>query len=96
MMNETQHVLVCLAEECSEVAQTVTKSLRFGLNDSYKDYGNNKERMEQEIIDLLAVLEMIFERKIAVLPDDYEKKIKEKRAKVEKYMAYAREKGELE
>jgi len=32
-MNRTEHLLVCLAEECAEVGQAVAKALRFGLDD---------------------------------------------------------------
>lgn len=32
-MNATEHLLVCLAEECGEVAKECSKALRFGLDD---------------------------------------------------------------
>jgi hypothetical protein len=32
-MNPTEHLLSCLAEECAEVAQRASKSLRFGLSE---------------------------------------------------------------
>jgi hypothetical protein len=36
-MNRTEHLLVCLAEECGEVIQSVGKALRFGLDHGYSD-----------------------------------------------------------
>jgi len=35
----TEHLLVCLAEECAEVGQAVGKALRFGLKDSPPEGG---------------------------------------------------------
>jgi hypothetical protein len=32
-INETDHLLACLAEECAEVSQRVMKALRFGINE---------------------------------------------------------------
>jgi len=94
-MTEQEHLLTCLMEECAEVQQSVSKALRFGLNDSYKDYGNNKERIESELCDLLGVLEILATRKIIDLPDDHESRVAAKVAKITRYMDYARERGVL-
>lgn len=97
MINETQHLLVCLMEECAEVQKECAKALRFGLDDKHPKYeGSNKERMEQEVIDLMGVLEMLFARKIIMLPDDFQARIKDKQRRIQKYMDYARERGVLE
>ena len=70
-MTEQEHLLTCLMEECAEVQQAVSKALRFGLNDSYKDYGVNRERIEDELCDLAGVLELLYDRKIISMPTDY-------------------------
>ena len=31
MLNDTEHLLVCMAEECSEITQIINKTLRFGV-----------------------------------------------------------------
>jgi mannose-6-phosphate isomerase class I len=96
MLSEIEYLLVCLGEECAEVQQAASKVMRFGLTDSYKDYGENRARLQDEVIDVLAVLEMVFERKIITLPDNLEEKIKAKQAKVLKYMDYSRDRKVLE
>lgn len=59
-MNSEQNALVVLEEELSELAiellklqQSVSKAIRFGMND-FKDVEyNNKERIQQEFNDLI-------------------------------------------
>ena len=95
-MTEQEHLLTCLMEECAEVQQAVSKAIRFGLNDSYKDHGNNKERIEDELCDLGGVLELLYARKILSMPDDHVTRLTAKTRKVLRYMDYARERGVLE
>jgi len=50
-----------LQEECAEVVQAVSKIFRFGMNDVYQ--GNtNKERLEEEVGDLLCMIDILVER----------------------------------
>lgn len=59
-INETDHLLVCLAEECAEVSQRVTKALRFGIDEVQPEQAlTNAERIEHELFDLLAVWEIL-------------------------------------
>lgn len=52
--------MVIAAEECNEVAQRLTKALRFGLEEVQLGQSlTNRERIRQEYSDLAAVLEMI-------------------------------------
>ena len=98
-MNATEHLLACLNEECCEVGQIADKSLRFGLADRnvLNPTGpTNRERMIEELNDLVGVIQMLEEEKI--LPRNWQSvsRIKAKKMKVEKFMNYAREKGALQ
>ncbi|CAA2409928.1 nucleoside triphosphate pyrophosphohydrolase [Xanthomonas phage Bosa] len=55
--------LACLAEEGCEVGQSVTKILRHGLYSHHPDFPmtTNKDLLEKELGDLLAVQEMMVE-----------------------------------
>ena len=87
-MNRLEHLLTILTEECAEVQQAATKTLRFGLEEgrdlSALKYGNNVQRLWHEINDLLAVIEML-ETEGLDLSTDYEL-INNKKDKVEKYL----------
>lgn len=94
-----QHLLVCLNEECVEIAKDVDKSLRFGLDDTnfLEPKGpNNRQRISDELNDLLAVVELCMKHNI--LPPGWwsAAKIQAKKDKVLKCMDYAREAGALE
>lgn len=89
-MNESEHLLCCLAEECAEVAQRVSKALRFGLDEVQPGQSlTNAERIVGELVDLNAVVVMLVTRMtIPPLPGaagPYEAK----RAKVSKYLEYS-------
>ncbi len=110
-MNRTEHLLVCLAEECAEVTKEVTKILRFGMNDKpIQSLGGNElepnsVRLQQEIIDVITLIDMIADED-DVLPlfnrpyndegNEFESMMAAKREKVEKYIKYAREKGTIQ
>ena len=63
-MTREQYLLTCLAEECGEVTQRATKAIRFGLDPDprrppeWRDV-SNREGLERELGDLLAVGEML-------------------------------------
>jgi hypothetical protein len=55
-MNRPEHLLTCLAEECAEVAQRVSKALRFGLHEVQAGQAlTNAQRIVEEMRDLNAV-----------------------------------------
>ena len=59
-MNRLEHILTITAEECNEVAQRITKSLRFGLlNIEEGQEDTNLARILEEYTDLVAMLEML-------------------------------------
>jgi hypothetical protein len=98
VFNETQHLLVCAMEECSEIQKDCAKALRFGLDDHHPKYEPNAERIINEFIDLVAIMTMMKKKDLLPWPGDEaaEKMVGAKIERVEKYMAYAREKGALE
>lgn len=97
-MRIVEHLLACLAEEAAEVSKNVCKSLRFGLDDVNVLEPNgptNRERIVDELNDLVAMIELLVERRI--IPKDWESEDKKtaKRAKVRKFMHYAHDNGAL-
>ena len=56
---EQQEFLQLLAEECAETVQRVTKILRFGLRRNPWNGQDNVERLEAEIGDICAVLDVL-------------------------------------
>jgi len=97
MMNKQEHYLTCLAEECNEVAQRVSKALRFGLAEVQDGQGlNNAERISVELNDLLAVAEILHE--MGVIPA-YQPTVADRQAKfmrIEKFMPIGRKHGALQ
>jgi len=96
MINKTQHLLICLAEECAEVQQRVTKILRFGIGEIQPGQElDNGTRLTAEVTDLLAVLELLYAEGVPVFGGTTQD-LKAKKEKVLHFMEYARECGELE
>lgn len=94
-LTETQHLLLCLAEECAEVAQRVSKALRFGLYEVQEGHTlTNAQRIAVELDDLMAVAQILHVR--GILPDHSDERTKRKRERVALYMDYARACGTLE
>lgn len=97
-MNETEYLLVCLAEECAEVQQAVGKALRFGLDDSPPSGGTcNRGKIMVEVQDVLAIVEMLRDRRIVPtpLPERLQEMLDNKKEKVLRFMNYSRERGTL-
>lgn len=97
-MNQSEHILECLQEECIEVAKDISKSQRFGLNDRNvlnPTCPTNRERVIDELNDLMAVVEMAVE--FGILPHYWRDPDKQsiKINKVRKFMDYARKVGAL-
>ena len=99
-MNRTEHLLTCLAEECAEVAQRVSKALRFGVDERQEGQNaDNAERIRLEMYDLLAVYLIAASEDIlpplhldAELLNDVTRR---KREKIERFMSISREQGVL-
>ena len=85
-------------EECGEVAQRITKCMRFGLDETQTGHEKtNKQRVYYEFCDLLGVLEMLDEEGIIPRPTDEDIQMMKalKKEKIEKYLKYSKEQGTL-
>ena len=93
-MNRTEHLLMILAEECAEVAQRVSKALRFGLDEVQPGQQlTNEQRIWGEMNDLAGVGEMLIAARGA--GGFCRDAVEAKKAKVERYLSYSAECGTL-
>lgn len=94
-MDRTEHLLTILSEECAEVTQCVTKSLRFGLEEKQPgQIFTNRSRLQGEVNDLVAIIEMLISEGELEPLSFVEKEAK--KARVERHLIYSRECGRLE
>jgi hypothetical protein len=97
-MTRTEHLLTILAEECNEVAQRVSKTLRFGPKEIQpgQEY-SNASRVLTELADLEAIVELLVDAK--VLPSWPRSAVRNlidaKKCKVEQYLGYSKVCGTL-
>lgn len=83
-MTRNEHLMVIAMEECVEVAQRLSKALRFGLTEIQPEQlATNSERIRYEYTDLVAVLDML-----GVKVGSREQ-IALKQTKVEYFLAYS-------
>lgn len=93
-MNRTEHLLTIMAEECNEVAQRISKALRFGLEEKQEGQEfTNAERIEHEMADLLTVRAMLTEGGALREPKNLAERCLRKLDKVECYLRYSVECG---
>lgn len=60
MQSKQQEILLIAQEECAEVTQAISKVFRFGM-DGVHNGRTNKDRLEEEIGDLMCMLQMMDE-----------------------------------
>lgn len=58
-MNKVDEILDLLQEECAEVIVAISKIRRFGMENSYKDGGTQREHLVQEIGDVTLLIELL-------------------------------------
>jgi hypothetical protein len=93
-VNYQEHLLLVMAEECAEVAQRVSKAIRFGIDEIQPGQSlTNAERIMQEMDDLEAVRLMLTAR--ALLPGHTARNIQAKIEKLAVFMKYAEQCGTL-
>ena len=108
-MNKNEHLIACSVEEAIEVAEEASaisrnlaklgaKALRFGLEDKWPDEEaqNNRDKLVDEINDLIGVIEMMSE--CGIIPKEWldPNKVKAKKERVEKYMRRAKRNDALQ
>jgi hypothetical protein len=97
-MDSTEHLLICLSEECAEISEQcskvavrVSKALRFGQDEIQPgQLLSNVERISLEMADLLAMAEVM---ETAGLISRVQ--VEKKKDKLRAFMAYAVECGAL-
>ncbi len=94
-MTRSEHLLVILAEECSEVSQRVTKALRFGVEEVQTGQDlTNAERIVEELIDLYTLVDMLAAEGV-LTAENLPERMARKRERVEKMLAYSASLGLL-
>jgi NTP pyrophosphatase (non-canonical NTP hydrolase) len=63
MNNSEREIMLIAQEECAEVVQAISKVFRFGFAGIY-DGRTNKDRLEEEIGDLMCMLQMMDEQEL--------------------------------
>ena len=58
-MTKIEEILDILQEECAEVIVAVSKVRRFGLENSYKEGGTQREHLVQELGDVTLLIELL-------------------------------------
>lgn len=102
-MNQSEHLLTCVSEECGEIAQIALrmsqaahKALRFGLDDGYPESDRtNRADLVREANDLFGALERLQEAGVD-LPGLFDRSaIDAKKSKITKWMGHAESLGTL-
>lgn len=100
LMNREEHLLSIVAEECAEVAHSVSKAMRFGMVEVEPGQTEtNASRIQSEYCDLMAAMQMLGECDKEIYKGwdttRLEKHLKDKKAKVEKFLKYSAMRGTL-
>lgn len=84
--DETQTLLDHLCEECAEVIQAVNKARRFGMDSDHKG-STNRQRLVQEVGDVIAVIAALNIRHPDLLSDrELEQACQRKVARLRKHI----------
>ena len=57
--SKVNEILDILQEECGEVIVAISKIRRFGIDNSYKDGGTQREHLVQELGDVTLLIELL-------------------------------------
>ena len=58
-MSKVEEILDILQEECAEVIVAISKIRRFGIENTYKDGGTQREHLTQELGDVTLLIELL-------------------------------------
>lgn len=86
MNEDTREIILILSEECAEVAKEVSKIMRFGP-DQIKPgkEKTNIQVLEEELGDLLAMIELLTDKKVGVTVEGLDAAKKAKFEKLKKW-----------
>lgn len=59
MDDKTKEILIITQEECAEVIQEISKIFRFGIDEQHKDGVPHRAKLEMEVGDLLAMIDLL-------------------------------------
>jgi hypothetical protein len=103
MIDRQEMLLIQLMEEAGEVVQAASKVLRFGPTHTWPNHeGAASQRLENEIIDLMALVSMLQDEGIlaqwtcSVWGADMWERIQVKERKVNLYMETSKELGRVQ
>ena len=86
MNEDTKEILTILQEECAEVIVEVSKCFRFGPDQMMEGVNvSNIQRLEKELGDLLAMVELLVDKNIGVSTDGLELASKAKFEKLKQW-----------
>ena len=60
-MSKVQEILDILQEECGELVVAASKVRRFGLDNSYKNGGTQREHLTQEAGDVMLMIKLLID-----------------------------------
>lgn len=64
MTPRTDEALIILQEECAEVIQSISKIKRFGMDQAYEGQELNRTRLQKEVGDVLALIDILIEEQV--------------------------------
>ena len=68
-VSKLQEILDILQEECGELITAVSKVRRFGLDNSYKDGGTQREHLTQEAGDVMLMIYLLVENNVFTIEE---------------------------
>ena len=92
-MKHSEHLLICLIEECAEVQKAASKALRFGLDDGYPGSGRtNRQDIEKELLDVISICQILADKSIIrqFHQTEIDAALMDKRDKINHWLDYAR------
>lgn len=94
-MSVEDQLLICLAEECAEVQKEITKALRFGLDDVYKDKSPRRKTLVDELNDIFAIIELLQEHGTIPYDLQYPERIIEKCQRTKHFLERSKVNGRV-
>ena len=75
-MSKVQEILDILQEECGELVTAVSKVRRFGMDNSYKDGGTQREHLTQEAGDVMLMIELLIAHEVFTESELHDSKLR--------------------